>query len=1034
MLQLSNIKKTYTTGDFTQTALNDVSVSFRSNEFVAVLGASGSGKTTLLNIIGGLDKYDSGEMSVEGRSTKRFRDRDWDAYRNNRIGFVFQSYNLIPHQTVLANVELALTLSGVSRQERRRRAEQALDEVGLGEHRDKKPTQLSGGQMQRVAIARALINDPEIVLADEPTGALDTTTATQIMALLTEIAADRLVIMVTHNADLAEQYATRTINLRDGQIVRDSDPHAPASAHSADQAKTRRPRMSFFTAIALSFSNLMTKKGRTAMTAFAGSIGIIGIAAILALANGVNTYIRDVEEETLSVYPVSIQSQGFDMTALLTASTEVVEDIDGSEEAPAGEVREIRMLNRLFASIGSNDLAAFKKYLESEDPLANYANSVNYSYDVTPQIFNPDTSDQIRQINPDTTLSKLGLGPAPESRDLMPAFMATDMFTELMDDTSLIEEQYDVVAGAWPEKFDEVMVVLTPSGGISDLVLYSMGLRDPAELDEMVGQVEADETVEAPEDTKSFSYSEVLDTRFKLVNATDFYEFDSDYDVWIDKRSDEEFLREKVEAGTDLKVRGIVLPKPGATATALNPGIYYSPELTEHLIAEASQTDIVTQQLDDPDTDVFTGRSFAAEQDEEEELDLSSFITVDEDAIADAFSVDESKLHVDFSGFQLGMPEINFDPSLLPPLDLSGIEDSLDVELDEDEVVAATSAFLESYLEFAEENDLDFTDVENNLPLFLETSAGQDRIEDLEELTDSAQQSVEAQLQQVFSDYVQQALAVYSQEVARQVTGALERQISTAVQSAMDQLMRQLPDAMNVDEDALLDAFESEVDMDELSDLLLTLALDENSLSSNLRQLGYADLDDPDMVDIYPKSFEAKNEIIGVLDDYNDEMNKRGSEEKVITYTDFVGTLMSSVTDILNIITYVLIAFVSISLFVSSIMIGVITYVSVLERIKEIGILRAIGASKSDVRRVFNAETLIVGFIAGALGIATTFLLTLPANAVVSSRFDIEKVAQLPAVAAVILVAISMGLTFLAGLIPAASAARKDPVAALRSE
>jgi len=550
----------------------------------------------------------------------------------------------------------------------------------------------------------------------------------------------------------------------------------------------------------------------------------------------------------------------------------------------------------------------------------------------------------------------------------------------------------------------------------------------------MVGQVEADETVEAPEDTKSFSYAEVLDTRFKLVNATDFYEFDSDYDVWIDKRSDEEFLREKVEEGTDLKVSGIVLPKPGATATALNPGIYYSPELTEHLIDEASQTDIVSQQLDDPDTDVFTGRSFAAEQDEEEELDLSSFITVDEDAIADAFSVDESKLNVDFSGFQLGIPEINFDPSLLPPLDLSGIEDALDVELDEDEVVAATSEFFESYLQFAEENDLDFTDVENNLPRFLETSAGQDRIEDLEQLTDSAQESVEVQLQQVFSDYVQQALAVYSQEVSRQVTGALERQIATAAESAMDQLMRQLPDAMNVDEDALLDAFESEVDMDELSDLLMTLALDENTLSSNLRQLGYADLDDPDMIDIYPKSFEAKNEIIGVLDDYNDEMNKRGAEEKVITYTDFVGTLMSSVTDILNIITYVLIAFVSISLVVSSIMIGVITYVSVLERIKEIGILRAIGASKRDVRLVFNAETLIVGFIAGALGIATTFLLTLPANAVVSSRFDIEKVAQLPAVAAVILVAISMGLTLLAGLIPAASAARKDPVTALRSE
>src|SRR5690625_387241 len=1037
MLRLTGITKTYKTGDFVQTALDGVSISFRDNEFVAILGASGSGKTTLLNIIGGLDQYDDGELLIEGRSTRKYRDRDWDTYRNNRVGFVFQSYNLIPHQTVLANVELALTLSGVSRSERRRRAQQALDEVGLLEHQHKKPNQLSGGQMQRVAIARALINDPEIVLADEPTGALDSATADQIMALLTEIAADRLVVMVTHNPELAQAHATRIINLRDGQVISDTAPieteNEKASGAVLNQQKTRRTRMGFLTAIALSFSNLMTKKGRTAMTAFAGSIGIIGIAAILALANGVNAYIRGVEEDTLSVYPISIQSQGFDMTALMSASTEIMDD---ASAPPPGEdeAREIRMLNRLFAAIGSNDLASLKTFLDGASHLDDYVNSINYSYAVTPQIFNPDTDGAVRQVNPDTTLSSLGLGPAPDSSDLMPAFMATNIFSELLTDTSIIRGQYDVVAGEWPQDFDEAMVVLTPSSGISDFVLYTMGLRDPDQLDEMVGQVESGEPVTTPDDTKSFTYQELLDTSFKVVPAANFYKYDSEYGVWTDKRSDEEYLRELVDDGTNLRISGVVRPNPEATTSALNPGIYYTPKLTEHLIHAAADSDIVTEQLDDPETDVFTGRPFAQEQDEEDELDLSDFITVDEEAMAQAFSIDESQLNLDFSGFQLGMPDINFDPNLLPPLDLEELAQSIEVDLDEEAVEEELTSFFEDYVAFANDAGEDVFDPETTLPLFLESEAGQAHVETFEDMAGEVQDSVSTSLDQAFTNYLQQALEIYSSEISTQVTQVLERQISAAIQSSIDQLMQQIPHALNIDEAVILDAFDSKMDVDELSELLLAMALKDNSLSSNMRQLGYADFADPAMIDIYPKSFEAKNQIISVLDDYNEDLKAAGDDDKVITYTDFVGALMSSVTDILNVITYVLIAFVSISLVVSSIMIGVITYVSVLERIKEIGILRAIGASKRDVRLVFNAETLIVGFIAGMLGIVATYLLTIPANAIVSARFDIEQVAQLPVTAAVILVAISMTLTLLAGLIPSASGARKDPVAALRSE
>ena len=640
MLQLKNICKSYTTGDFTQVALNDVSISFRDNEFVAILGPSGSGKTTLLNVMGGLDHYDSGDMIVDGISTHRYKDRDWDTFRNNRIGFVFQSYNLIPHQTILQNVELALTLSGVGKAERTRRAKEALASVGLTEHLNKKPSQLSGGQMQRVAIARALINDPEIVLADEPTGALDSHTSVQIMDLLTQIAKDRLVIMVTHNPELAAEYATRTVNLADGVIRSDTDPYFPTEEEMhASRKPIRKTSMSFLTALALSANNLMTKKGRTIMTAFAGSIGIIGIAAILALANGVDNYIERTEEETLSVYPLQIMSTGFDMTALMgmavdgstgdggDATGEGTGDDplaemglqggkNGDENDPAadGNVPETRMVTDMFASLENNDLASLKLFLdENGGDINSYVNSIEYSYNVVPQIFDGNTEDGVRQINPDTTFSAFGMG-SGSSNALMSSMYSTDVFSEMMGNTAIVEEQYDVKAGRWPSAYNECVVVLTANGTVPDLVSYALGLRDHAVLEDMIDQFMNEEDVESPDDDLTFTYDEIMGVSLKMVPAADFYTYDEENKVWVDKTGDEEYMKGLVDAGEELKIVGIVQPRPDAKATALSMGIYYTPELTRHLIEQASETAIVQEQLNYPTIDVFNGKEFTEEE------------------------------------------------------------------------------------------------------------------------------------------------------------------------------------------------------------------------------------------------------------------------------------------------------------------------------------------------------------------------------------------------------------------------------------
>ncbi len=1094
MLQLFNIRKSYTTADFTQTALDDVSISFRDNEFVAVLGPSGSGKTTLLNIVGGLDHYDSGNLVIDGVPTENYRDRDWDAYRNNRIGFVFQSYNLIPHQTVLANVELALTLSGVSREERRKRAITALERVGLGEHVRKLPSQMSGGQMQRVAIARALINDPEILLADEPTGALDSKTSVQIMALLTEIAQDRLVIMVTHNPELADEYATRIVNLRDGIISDDSDPFTPAQAeeHLSDK-QVRKTSMSFLTAISLSFKNLMTKKGRTLMTSFAGSIGIIGIAAILALANGVNDYIRSIEEDTLSVYPLSIQSQGMDLTSIMAASADLQENSD-DDPSDSDSVREIQMMTKMFESVGSNDLASFKKFLDKGgDGIADHTQSIQYSYNVTPQIFT-NNANGIRQVNPDKSFSALGFGGVDSTSSLISASMSTNVFHQLVDDTRLFDQQYDVVAGTWPQDENDVVVVLTSNGAISDFMAFAMGLRDPAELDRMISQLLNDEEITTPDSALTFSYDDLMGVEFTLVNAADYYRYDETYGVWTDKSGDSEFVKQLVQDGTPLHVSGVVKPRSGATVTALQPGLYYSSALTDGLIADAAKKDIVKRQLANQSVNVFSGRTFADEEanPNREDFDLSKVMTVDEDALSSAFSIDESMLSIDTSALQISMPQLSLDPSTLPTLDLgslvgdlgagggldmgnlnldlesiiAGIDMSgVDIGISQEDVTSVAQNLATGYAAYCAEDATRCVDPRAGFDAYLETPEGQQVLAEVTEMqtdaeagimtaqndiaaqvttaiTDAVTQQVgeqaaaiEARLQDAMSQYMGQAMQAIGTQMAEQVGSALQAQIGFAMNNAMGQLTANMANAMSIDEDAFRDAFSLNMSEEELSELMMSMmTVTQSSFDGNLMKLGYADLERPSAIDIYPTDFESKEEIVKTLDSYNERMQNSGNEEKVITYTDLVGTLMSSVTTIVNVVSYVLIAFVSISLIVSSIMIGVITYISVLERKKEIGILRSIGASKRDIRRVFNAETLIVGFVAGVIGIASTALLTIPVNAIVSSRFGVERVAQLPWEAGAILVAISMGLTFLSGLIPSSAASRKDPVEALRSE
>ena len=1074
MLQIKQISKKYVTGNLTQIALDQVSLNLRDNEFVAILGPSGSGKTTLLNIIGGLDRYDSGDLIINGISTKKYKDRDWDSYRNHTIGFVFQSYNLIPHQTLLANVELALTISGISKTKRKQKALEALRKVGLEKQCHKKPSQLSGGQMQRVAIARALVNDPDILLADEPTGALDTQTSIQVMDLLKEVAKDRLVVMVTHNPELAQEYASRIVNLKDGKIISDSQPFNIDHKEliSPKHQNMGKASMSLLTSLSLSFNNLKTKKGRTILTAFAGSIGIIGIALILSLSNGVNSYIQSIEEETLSQYPLQIQSTGFDMTSMLLAGTE--KGTDNNDDVKVSE-----MITNMFSKIGSNDLTSLKQYLENDSSNINeYTKAIEYSYNVIPQIFSSDV-ENLRQVNPDKSFNALGIGTTSNTNSMMSSAMSTNVFAAMPRNTSLFNEQYDIKAGAWPQNSHECVLVLTNDGSISDFMLYTLGLRDPKELDEMIKQFSLEEEVTVPNQLSGYSYEDILGITFKLVNATDFYQYDNEYNVYKDKSDDIDYMKNIVSNGEDLKIVGIVQPKEGVSATMLSTGIYYPATLEDEIIENAKNSEIVQAQLAKSDMNVFTGKSFNDSSDENA-FDMTKLFSIDPSKMQSAFKFNQSKMNLDLSNLnnaltQMSLPEIDFNTILSQikfDISMSDIETMMKALVDDFQnylTINPEVSFSQSlkqlfeYLQSNEVNQTIKTEIEKYIQengeikitneqlqaIFnkvIEDYLKENQLPDINDLNNYFKQYLNSpQATQIMTSSINQIIeknnldqqissliSEYSKNAITSLSSTMQKELT----QSMTKLSQSMSEAMSFDASQFASAIQMKMSEQELSELMLSLMSKETATyENNLRKLGYANVDEPATINIYPKDFESKENVLTILDQYNLDMENNNQEEKVITYTDMVGALMSSVTDIVNVISYVLVAFVAISLIVSSIMIGVITYISVLERKKEIGILRAIGASKRNISNVFNAETFIIGLFSGLLGIGITLILLIPINHVVHSISNSNQInATLPIVAGIVLIALSTILTLIGGIIPSKKAAKEDPVSALRSE
>jgi len=968
MLELKDIKKVYAAGEEEVRALRGVSIQFRESEFVAILGHSGCGKTTMLNIIGGLDQYTSGDLIINGRSTKDYSNRDWDTYRNHSVGFVFQSYHLIPHQTVLQNVELALTLSGVGKAERRQRAKEALERVGLGDQLRKRPAEMSGGQMQRVAIARAIVNNPDIILADEPTGALDSETSVQVMDILKEISRDRLVIMVTHNPELAEQYATRTIRVKDGEVMDDTRPLSETEVETLrrkdaetleEKRRQKRPSMSFATSFGLSLRNLLTKKGRTTLTAFAGSIGIIGIALIFSVSQGTNNYIDSIQEDTLSSYPLSITAETADMSSMMMGFGNAMAD---TEDLPEGVVGEQRIMGEVFAQVGTNDLKSFKSYIErNHDRVDQDVNALQYTYGVVPQIYTTDVNGDLQQANPCNVMSTMMDG---YSSAMM--MMSTNVFSEMMDNPELLQSQYDVLAGRWPTEYNEILMVLSDENSMMDYTSYALGLRDMDELKEMSDKMEKGEEVVLTDAPLRWTYEQLMDLDLRLINAADFYRYNADYKVWEDMRGDSNYMDEVYENAEPLKVVGIVTAKAGVSAESITTNFAYLPSLTEYVIDHAADSEIVRQQLADKDVDVFSGRTFEElENDVKSELDFSGMISVDEKALEEAFSFDG--------------------------LDMSSI--SGDIQ----------SAFSQ-YLSVSEISSL---------------------------------------VREIITEYSRDVWTqgVFKADLGDTISETIQSRISSAMESMMESFSEELSGMMGGGADGMMEtmskAFHFNMGEEELQRLMEVMMGQASSYSAsgNLLSLGYADMDEPTGIYIYLVDFEAKEDFIAFLDEYNRQMEDKGMDEQVISYTDITGVLMSSVTTIIDAVTYVLIAFVAISLIVSSIMIGVITLISVQERTREIGILRAIGASKRNVSSMFNAETFIIGFISGTLGITITYLLCIPINMILHKLTKIDTLsAVLPVPVAVILVAISVCLTLFAGIIPSRSAAKKDPVVALRTE
>lgn len=1033
MLELRKIKKSYRTKDFVQNALNGVDIAFRENEFTAILGASGSGKTTMLNIIGGLDQYDSGDLLIEGVSTKEYKSSNWDAYRNNRVGFVFQSYNLIPHQTVLSNVELALTLSGVSKKERKLRAEKALEEVGLKDHIYKLPTQLSGGQMQRVAIARALINDPEIVLADEPTGALDSTTSDQVMKLLEEIAKDRLVIMVTHNPELAHAYTNRIIELKDGNVIGDTNPYVIDEKASVVAEKSQGTKMSFFTAIALSVSNLMTKKGRTFITSLAGSIGIIGIASILALASGINLYIDGIEQETMSAYPLTIDTSGIDITSFMGSSAEMFSDTFGKDRAD-DEVPVLNSISSMFSHQNQNDLKSLKSYIDNNKNLIDpYVKNIQYKYGLTPEIFLEDQDPSIRQVNPESVFERFGLTDMGGMGMISGASeMGGTSFIELPGETSLFESQYDVLAGKWPSNKNEAVVVLMDNGALTDLTMYSLGLKDRVSLNEKLEGIINDETVVSDEDDKidNIKFNDILGMNFKVINPAEKYAYDSNYDLWLNKSDDIKHMDGVIEKGEDLKIVGIIKSSDTTKTPMLQSGIYYTNDLSNHLMVESVNYDIVKAQLATPDINVLTGKAFddKSQTNPAELFKFENMVTIDQEQIQKAFKFDTSKIDFDMSKLNANLDKVEFSE-----IDLEGLATTIanQINVPVDEVIAIFTNVLTDFIK--EQVDLGIVDLPTmlgNFEEYINRPAVQEKIsQEIAKLTENSQ------IQKELTTIIQNYFTEYMTSNFNNIMLSVQKDMAIQMEALMGDMATSIQSALSVDTNAMAKAFKINIDEDEIVDLIRSLMeTGQTTQQSNLKAFGYSNVDQPAQINLYPKDFTTKENVVGFLDDYNQKMTNEKADDKVIKYTDFVGAMMSSVTTIINTISYALIAFVAISLIVSSIMIGVITYVSVLERIKEIGILRAIGASKQDIRRVFNAETLIIGFIAGSFGIFITYIISFFATILVHNKFGIPNIAHLEPQAAIILISISMFLAFISGLIPASSAANKDPVEALRSE
>lgn len=1122
MLQVKNISKEYRTGDLVQKALDHVSLNLRDNEFVAILGPSGSGKTTLLNIIGGLDHYDSGDLIIDGISTKKYKDADWDSYRNHTIGFVFQSYNLIPHQTVLSNVELALTISGISRSERRKRAVEALEAVGLGNQLHKKPNQMSGGQMQRVALARALVNDPKILLADEPTGALDSETSIQVMDLLKEVAKDRLVVMVTHNPELAHQYANRIVSVKDGHILSDTNPYEiEENTEDLKHENMGKSSMSFLTALSLSFHNLLTKKTRTLLVSFAGSIGIIGIALILSLSNGVNAYIQKTEREALSEYPLQITKN--------TMSLSVMKGPPAQDETNNGEVQEVDTVSSMMGTMSENDLASFKKYLDSDKSgIEEYTRSVEYSYNVDPLLYLEEENGIIHQVYPSTTLSSSGLMP---TASLYASSMMPSVVSSLPEKTSLYRDSYDVKAGRWPASYKEAVLVTSSRGTVTDLTLYTLGMKDYSEFETLISALSSGSTSEETKESekRSYSYQDFIGKSLKIVNAPDCYEKDETLNVYTDKREDDTYMKNVLANSENLTIVGVVQPKDEKEIAVLSSGINYEPSLIQHVVEKAKNSQLVKDQMADPDVNVLTGEPFGEK--ESENLSLDNLLTINTSALTNAFQFNASALEnmnisIDSSEFSRAMNmEISEEEMKkilngvsvdLSQVDLEKIaKDMIQDFANNNPDMISQSQRMKEYLQSPQAREIvrneireiiqskknpaqmqemlktitdnyvrsSYFDPENpmdNLYAYISSDEGRNLIssllndmditvsdEDVTRILDAVWNGFESYEKDRYGEFDEQvirsAFELYLQNksyenivmddisdmlglqsIVNKITSNFANVYGTKMANGMNSVMNSvqtsitgslssaMQNAFRFDSSALQNAFQFNMDMDSFKNSIMSMVSNTSSTyESNLENFGYADLKDPSSVTIYSNDFEAKNEVKTVIDNYNSSVK----DDKKIEYIDTVATLMSSVTDIVNTISYVLIAFVAISLVVSSIMIGIITYISVLERQKEIGVLRAIGASKRNVSNVFNAETFITGLLAGLIGVGVSLLLLIPGNQLIHHfAGNAEVNAHLPFTAAVILIALSIILTMIGGIIPSRKAAKSDPVKALRTE